>query len=222
MIKKAHEDIAKIQNLEKKSLEEIMILFTSLIRDHYCTTTGKEAIELLASSDKLVDVCIYSLEDLEYNISENKIVIREWKNPLELSSEFRGFVWNGSLNAICPYYHWFFFPNLIGKEIEIKTLISKLFEQKIQPFLPSSLKNCQVDFAFIDGDVMVIEINPFDGKGLGSFPISTGLFLLEDKQDLEVIQKGPLELRIRMKSLSNQELKFRMENSWKEVLKPYI
>jgi len=222
LVQKARLAFEKLPNLSAKSLEDLMIIFTSLIRDHYCMRSGKEAIEFLVSSEKVADVCVYALEDSKYNVSDNQIVLREWKCPIPLDAEFRGFVWDGSLNAICPYYHWFFFPELVGKEEKIKSLLSQFFEKEIKPILPSSLKTCQIDFALRNEEVIVIEINPFDGKGLGSFPISTGLFLLDNKQDLKVIQYGPLELRIRKNSLSCQELKFRLESSWKEALKAYF
>lgn len=194
-----------------------------MIRDNYCVETGQEAIELLISSDKIIDVCLFSLEDSKYNLSDNQIVLREWKASIPLSAEFRGFVWEGNLNAICPYYHWFYFNELIGQEEKIKLLISTLYETEIKPKLSKTLINCQIDFAiFGNDDVKIIEINPFDGKNLGSFPISTGLFLIDNKNDLEIIKNGPLQIRLRKHPLSDSELKFRLESSLRQALKQYI
>lgn len=110
------------------------------------------------------------------------------------------------------------------KELEIKKNIEEFFNKKIKGVLKSSkLINCQIDFAILpNNEVILIEINPFDGKVLGSFPVSTGLFSIENAKDLEIIQNGPLELRIRRQSLSNYELKFRIDELWRKILKEFI
>lgn len=99
----------------------------------------------------------------------------------------------------------------------------KLFENNLKEKLPKCLQNSIVDFAYFDdGKCLIIELNPFDAKALGSFPGSTGLFDLENKKDLDIIQNGPFEFRIRENPLTEKEIKIKLNNSWKEAIKNYL
>lgn len=72
------------------------------------------------------------------------------------------------------------------------------------------------------GKIMIIEINPFDGKALGAFPGSTGLFDLE--KDEKIIKEGGLEVevRVREEEMKEFELRYKLNDSWKSVLKSFI
>lgn len=48
---------------------------------------------------------------------------------------------------------------------------------------------CIVDFAWLGpGEVLIIEVNPFDGVCLGTFPASTGLFTWDDEHDKKIMK----------------------------------
>ena len=68
--------------------------------------------------------------------------------------------------------------------------------------------HCIVDFAWLGpGEVIVIELNPFDGVCLGTFPASTGLFLWDDPRDQAVMTgEAPFELRLRTRVLESERL----------------
>ena len=68
--------------------------------------------------------------------------------------------------------------------------------------------HCIVDFAWLGpGEVIVIELNPFDGVCLGTFPASTGLFLWDDPRDQTVMTgEAPFELRLRTRVLESERL----------------
>lgn len=224
LVSKAFENFKNINGISLKSFQDKLIDFTTEIRKGYCLKTATEAIVLLTTSEKIYDVCRFSLEEKQYNSQQNQIIIRQWQDSIDITGEYRGFVWNGALNAICPYYHWFYWEELLKKELEIKKNIEEFFEKEIKNTLKvSKLMNCQIDFAILPNNkVLLIEINPFDGKVLGSFPVSTGLFSIDNAKDLEIIQNGPLELRLRRQSLSNHELKFRIDELWRKTLKEFL
>ena len=200
--------------------------FAQSVQDNFYVSDGISALEVLISSDRV-------LEDLEYAFSfEPKIpyekaginiLLREWIQAIPIFQEFRGFVWNGSINAIGQYYHSLCLPGLFEKKDEIKAKLKEFFMGKIQPKLNENLKCCIVDFAILDKNtIKLIEINPFDGKALASLRGSTGLFDLDDPIDMNFIQKGPLELRIREKPLSDADIKVKLNITWKEALKEYL
>lgn len=89
-------------------------------------------------------------------------------------------------------------------------------EKKIENF--DLIHNQKENFNF--GEIMIIEINPFDGKALGSFPGSMGLFDLE--KDERLIKEGELEVRVREEEMKENELKYKLNDSWKSILKGCI
>lgn len=82
--------------------------------------------------------------------------------------------------------------------------------------------NCIVDFAWLaKGEVIVIELNPFDGICLGVFPASTGLFLWEKPEDrLVMTGQAPFEFRLRENVLSDAQLKAQCNRDWREIIYP--
>ena len=95
--------------------------------------------------------------------------------------------------------------------------------EKIKPKLTKNLKCCIVDLAILnENTIKLIEINPFDGKSLASLKGSTGLFDLDDPKDLNIVQKGPFELRLREKALSDIELRMKLNVTWKDMMKNYL
>lgn len=209
-----------------KDLNAKISIFSQFVQDNFYVRNANEAIEVLISSDRVFEDLDYafSLEpDFKYEQASLQIVFREWTSAIPISREFRGFVWDFSLNAIGQYYHSLYFEELFAKKKIIQEKISLFFDKNIRPRLNESLKCCIVDFAIDENDgLKLIEINPFDGKCLASLKGSTGLFDLENPADLLTIQKGPLELRIREKQYVDTELKMKLNVSWKETLKKYI
>lgn len=200
--------------------------FSQCVQDNFFISSGEEALDVLISSERV-------FEDLEYAFANEvaypfektglHLILREWSQSIPITSEFRGFVWEGSLNAIGQYYHSLYFPELIGKKEEIQEKLKNFFTEKIQKKLTEDLKCCIVDFAILnENTIKLIEINPFDGKALASLKGSTGLFDLDNPNDLKVVQKGPLELRIRENALSDGEIKMKLNVTWKETIKSYF
>jgi len=210
-----------------KDLNFKLGVISQCIQDNFFIENGTQALEVLISSDRVFEDLQYAFSNepqITYEKCGLNIVIREWTQPIPITQEFRGFIWEGSLNAIGQYYHSIYFPELqVGKE-EIKEILNKFFLEKVKPRLNHEpLKCCIVDMALINKDlVKLIEVNPFDGKALASLKGSTGLFDLDNIQDLKIVKEGPLELRIRDKPMLEKELKMKLNVTWKEIMKGYI
>ena len=80
--------------------------------------------------------------------------------------------------------------------------------------------HCIVDFAWLGpGEVVVIELNPFDGVCLGVFPASTGLFLWENPEDkLVMTGEAPFEFRLRETPLTEAQLKNQCNKDWRDII----
>jgi len=77
-----------------------------------------------------------------------------------------------------------------------------------------------VDFAWLEpGKVVVVELNPFDGVCLGTFPASTGLFLWDDPDDrLIMTGAAPFQFRLREQPLEDTKLKVQCNQDWRHIV----
>jgi hypothetical protein len=82
--------------------------------------------------------------------------------------------------------------------------------------------HCIVDFAWLGpGEVIVIELNPFDGVCLGTFPASTGLFLWDHPSDRAVMKgEAPFEMRLRTRRLESERLWAQCNSDWRDIVHP--
>merc|ERR1712048_9706 len=150
---------------------------------------GATALEMLLDSERIFEDLEYALRGpKEANLATGfgvSLVARAWDPRLSLQSEFRGIVWGGKLTCLCQYFHPLFFPELMDLKGKIEADCCELFRRAtVQTAVQSLGGHCIVDFAWLGpGEVIIVELNPFDGVCLGTFPASTGLFLWESEKD---------------------------------------
>lgn len=206
--------VSKLPSLgDNPSANNRLILLAEVVIQSLRVRSGEEAISLLVSSTRVG-------EDLEYALNpENDdfekctcLVVRKWVD-IPLWAEFRGFVWDGKLTSIGQYNHPVRFPQLIEHKERIRSDLEKFFAT-VKDRIP--LDRYIVDFAWTEGRVYLIEVNPFDGEVV--FPASTGLWSWMD--DREHMMKGALELRIREAELEAKALKSSIEPEWRSVVFP--
>merc|ERR1712032_293110 len=176
---------------------------------------------LLTSSARIREDLEYALEAPCYEDLSLHVVLRRYDGAIPIANEFRGIVWGGALNALGQYYHPLVFPELEEHRGRIESDLRSVHES-LQPKLSTAgFTDYIIDFAWLGpGNVWIIEINPFDGVALGCFPGSTGLFRWDDENDREIITKGPFQFRIRQKPLSDTDLKFKLNTSWRDIVTP--
>jgi len=203
------------------ALNERARLFAELVQRNFCVASGREAVALLTSSERVREDLDYALEAPNYEELGLHIVLRRWDGPIPIANEFRGIVWGGQLNALGQYYHPLLFPEMLSRRAEIEADLRATYEELRPALGGAGFAHCIVDFAWMGpGQVKVIELNPFDGLALGCFPGSTGLFRWDDERDRDIIQNGPFEMRLRTEALKEHELKFRLNVSWRDVICP--
>jgi len=188
--------------------------------------SGAEGLEMLLDSERVFEDLEYALRGpregeavaASYNMS---LVARAWDPRLTLQSEFRGIAWGGRLTCLCQYFHPLHFPELEGLKDKIEADCCELFSKpEVTSVLQSLGGNCIIDFAWLGpGDVIIVELNPFDGVCLGTFPASTGLFLWEDEHDRTIMKgEAPFETRIRTERLSRAALKAQCNPDWRRII----
>lgn len=175
--------------------------------------TGKSATEVTGHTDNDADI-----KKLQWRMD---IVARAWDPRLKPSSEFRGICWDGKLTCLCQYYHPLLFEELAEKKEQILSDILAVFDgPQVTAAVNAVSGHCIIDFAWLGaGEVVVIELNPFDGVCLGVFPASTGLFLWEDPADREIMKGlSPFEFRLRESLLPTHKLKTQCNKEWRDII----
>ena len=151
------------------------------------------------------------------------LVSRAWDPRLKPESEFRGICWDGKLTCLCQYFHPILFPELFALKEQIEMdVTATMAKYQTKAAVASVGGNCIIDFAWLaPGEVVIIELNPFDGIVLGTFPASTGLFLWDNVVD-KAIMKGesPFEFRLREAELPTHALKQQCNKDWRDIIYP--
>lgn len=197
--------------------------------------SGAAGLKLLLDSERVYEDLEYALRGPPEREGEGnpifspgiarawnmQLVARAWDPRLKPESEFRGIAWDGNLTCLCQYFHPLQFPELAKQRDVIEADVRKCFAE---PEVAAAVKklggHCIIDFAWLGpGQVIIIELNPFDGVCLGTFPASTGLFLWDKPED-QAIMKGeaPFEFRIREVPLEESELKSQCNPTWRRII----
>jgi hypothetical protein len=186
------------------------------------------ALGLLLDSDRVFEDLEYALRgppdtvgDAHTNKWNMQLVARAWDPRLKPESEFRGICWNNKLTCLNQYYHPLLFPELMDKRDEILKDIQYVFESPGVKNAVSRLGgHCIIDFAWLgSGEVIVVELNPFDGVCLGTFPASTGMFLWDDPSDRRIMAgEDDFEFRLREVELNPITLKMQCNSEWRKII----
>jgi hypothetical protein len=221
---------------------ERLIAFSEEMTKANAVHTGREALTILLDSWRVAEDLMYAL-GLEFSTEDQRLVnshsvttnptdsrqetpqiqkefsislvIRGWNPAILPHTEFRGFVWNSSLNCLGQYYHSLYYPQLLPLKEQIANDCLQFFNNRLKNSLP--VPNAMLDLVWLGpGNILLIEINPLM-EGLGSFKGSTGLF--DYYQDSDLLQgKLPFEIRIREEEESRQEMISHMSMEWRKVV----
>ena len=152
-----------------------------------------------------------------------ELVARAWDPRLTPESEYRGIAWNSELSCLCQYFHPLYFPGMRDRSEEVQRDILAVYNSpEVKNAVDRLGGHCIIDFAWLGpGEVIVIELNPFDGVCLGTFPASTGLFLWDDPADkLVMMGEAPFEFRMRDAPLEPASLRAQCNQDWRAVVHP--
>lgn len=211
--------VTEYKKLVKSHLtpNEKWILFSEQIRLSYKISNGSQALELLTTSERVVEDIEFALkgsEEKEY--LDLKLVVRTFHEDVKPETEFRGFIWNDKLTCISQAFYKCFFKDLQGSEKVIEKDLISFFERSIKGKIKSSCYVIDLVWFKDDKNPLLIEVNPFDGEGLGTFPCSTGLFDWETDREVMTGIK-PFELRTR-DSLPTEEEMAKVDATWAKVV----
>jgi len=175
-------------------LNIIYVLFVKKMIVH----SGKEAVQILGGSHRC-------WQDITSSIDVGSpvgVVLRQWAN-IHPSLEFRGFVYNKSLNAISSYNRAVCWP---GVPEQVKSIEEKCrtYYDSVKHKIPANMNNFIVDFAILEnGTVTIVEFNDFaDFEGCGA---NAELFSWDKDEDV-LKGKKQFETRVVMNPLTREAL----------------
>eukprot|EP01129_Flabellula_baltica_P008845 TRINITY_DN3541_c0_g1_i1.p1 TRINITY_DN3541_c0_g1~~TRINITY_DN3541_c0_g1_i1.p1 ORF type:complete len:328 (+),score=59.17 TRINITY_DN3541_c0_g1_i1:12-995(+) len=126
--------------------------------------SGEETINSFVHSERVYqDIFVRLLNSHTDDDFNMKVIIREWVHILP-EYEFRGFVYQGKLNALSQYYKACYVPEMVEKENLILQDILEVFERS-KDFI--DMNNYVIDFAYTEDKTYIVELNTF-GKTASS------------------------------------------------------
>ena len=110
---------------------------------------GSGALEMLLKSERIYQDMLLAVEMSSFRFNEN-LIIREFFE-IEIDMEFRGFVFNGNLNALSQYNFLYFSERLKNNKQNIEVLIRNFYDNFVYKRINESeiSKNFVIDFAVL-------------------------------------------------------------------------
>ena len=147
--------ISKQLNKNQEDPNTRYIAITTLM-NRFKVNSGKDVLNVLLTSQRL----FLDMKDWLKHGGKEQIVLRKWEDSLSSEREFRCFVVNNELKAICQDERYAFFPDLVKNKSLYEKIINDYFNNvfKMKMKIPTYV----VDFAILkNNEIKLIEFSPF-------------------------------------------------------------
>ena len=149
------EKISKKYGKEKTDPNTRYIAITTLM-NRFKVNNGKDVLNILLTSQRL----FLDMKDWLSHGGKEQIVLRKWDESLSSEREFRCFVVNNELKAICQDERYAFFPDLVKNKKLYEKIINDNFNNNFKHLM--KIPNYIVDFAILkNNEIKLIEFSPF-------------------------------------------------------------
>ena len=146
---------SKILKKDKSDINTRYVSMTTLM-NRFKVNNGKDILNVFCTSERL----FLDLKDWLSHGGKEQIVLRKWEESLCTDREFRGFVQNNELKAICQDERFALFQETINNKNLYEKLINDFFNTKVKPLM--KIPNYIIDFCIIkNNEVKLIEFSPF-------------------------------------------------------------
>ena len=147
--------ISKKLNLDEKEPNTHYLAITTLM-NRFKVSCGKDVLNVLLTSQRL----FLDMKDWLSHGGKEQIVLRKWDESLSSEREFRCFVVNNELKAICQDERYAFFPELVKNKDLYEKIINDYFNNTFKKMM--KIPNYIVDFAILkNNEIKLIEFSPF-------------------------------------------------------------
>ena len=149
------EKISKKLKKDKKDMNTKYVAITTLM-NRFKVNNGKDVLNVLLTSERI----FLDLTDWLKHGGREQIILRKWEDSLCTDREFRAFVQNNEIKAICQDERIALFQETIDNKNLYEKLINEYFNTKLKPLM--KIPNYIVDFCILkNNEVKFIEFSPF-------------------------------------------------------------
>ena len=149
------EKVSKKLNKPKDDINTKYVSITTLM-DRFKVNNGKDVLNVLLTSERL----FLDLKDWLNHGGREQMILRKWDDSLCSDKEFRAFIQNNELKAICQDERFALFQDLVDNKDLYEKLINDYFKKALQPLM--KIHNYIADFCILkNNEVKLIECSPF-------------------------------------------------------------
>ena len=149
------EKVSKKLGKEKTDVNTKYVAITTLM-NRFKVNNGKDVLNVLLTSERL----FLDLKDWLNHGGREQMILRKWDDSLCSDKEFRAFIQNNELKAICQDERFALFQDLIDNKDLYEKLINDYFKTALQPLM--KIPNYIADFCILkNNEVKLIEFSPF-------------------------------------------------------------
>ena len=149
------EKVSKKLNKPKDDINTKYVSITTLM-NRFKVNNGKDVLNVLLTSERL----FLDLKDWLNHGGREQMILRKWDDSLCSDKEFRAFIQNNELKAICQDERFALFQDLVDNKDLYEKLINDYFKTALQPLM--KIPNYIADFCILkNNEVKLIEFSPF-------------------------------------------------------------
>ena len=149
------EKVSKKLNKPKDDINTKYVSITTLM-NRFKVNNGKDVLNVLLTSERL----FLDLKDWLNHGGREQMILRKWDDSLCSDKEFRAFIQNNELKAICQDERFALFQDLVDNKDLYEKLINDYFKKALQPLM--KIPNYIADFCILkNNEVKLIEFSPF-------------------------------------------------------------
>ena len=147
--------VAKIYGTDKNDVNTKYVAICTLM-NRFKVNSGKDVLNVLLTSERL----FLDLKDWLNHGGKEQMILRVWDDSLCSDKEFRAFIQNNELKAICQDERFAMFKNMVENKDLYEKLINDYFNQSLKPLM--KIPNYIADFCILkNNEVKLIEFSPF-------------------------------------------------------------
>ena len=149
------EKVSKKLGKDKTDINTKYVAITTLM-NRFKVCNGKDVLNVLLTSERL----FLDLKDWLNHGGREQMILRKWDDSLCSDKEFRAFIQNNELKAVCQDERFALFQDLVDNKDLYEKLINDYFKKALQPLM--KIPNYIADFAILkNNEVKLIEFSPF-------------------------------------------------------------
>ena len=149
------EKVSKKLGKDKTDINTKYVAITTLM-NRFKVCNGKDVLNVLLTSERL----FLDLKDWLNHGGREQMILRKWDDSLCSDKEFRAFIQNNELKAVCQDERFALFQDLVDNKDLYEKLINDYFKKALQPLM--KIPNYIADFCILkNNEVKLIEFSPF-------------------------------------------------------------